>query len=258
MKRSNWFVPGLIGVGIVLILLSIWAPQNKFSFSKSNFARLVERTGAVKIKNNEMPAEVLINPGYAIEVRDVLRTESESEGVVEFSGGGQFRLGATSEVLLDSLDNGQPVVVIRTGEIFVEKFGKPEQSFWVRSEGQLYSAVDYVLIDKKNAAKLTESIPAQQANEQLNQVEIESTLNSKKSDFFKCFGQLIQRNPQAAGAVLLSFTIERQGFASKVEISKTEINDASFKSCLVEVVSRTKFRPFNGNSITTVFPLRFE
>ena len=258
MKKNNWFVPGLISVGIALILLSLWSPQNKFSLGKSKFAKLVERAGAVKIKNNEMPAEIQINPGYEIEARDVLRTEGESEAVVEFNGGGQFRLAPSSEVLLDTLDNGQPIVVVRTGEISIEKFGKTNQSFWVRTDGQMYSAVDYVLIDKKNASKLTESIPARPAEEQLTQVEIESTLNSKKSDFFKCFGQLIQRNPQAAGAVLISFTIERQGFATKVEISKSEINDSSFKSCMVEVVSRTKFRPFNGNSITTVFPLRFE
>jgi hypothetical protein len=258
MKKSNWFVPGLISVGIVLILLSIWSPQNKFSFSKSNFAKLVERSGVVKIQNNEMPAEVQVKPGYSIEVRDVLRTEADSEGVVEFNGGGQFRIGPDSEVLLDAHENGSPVVVVRTGEIFVEKFGKPEQGFWVRSEGQLYSAVDYVLIDKRNAAKLSEAIPSQAASEQLTQVEIENTLNAKRTDFFKCFGQLIQRNPQAAGSVLISFTIERQGFPSKVEISKTEIADSSFRSCLVEVVSRTKFRAFAGNAITTVFPLRFE
>ena len=257
MKKSNWLVPGLITVGILLILLSIWSPQGKFSFNKKNFAKVIERSGVIKLQNNEMPAEVQINSNYNLEPRDVLRTENDSEAVVEFNGGGQFRLAEKSEALLDTLDNGQPVVVIRTGEIFVERFGK-SPTFWVRSEGLLYSAVDYVLIDKKNASKLTETIPNQPDKDQLTQLEIESILNSKKSDFFKCFGQLIQRNPQAAGQVLISFTIERQGFASKVEISKTDIADVSFKSCLAEVVSRTKFRPFTGNPVTTVFPLRFE
>lgn len=257
MKKSNWLVPGLITIGIALILLSIWSPKSNFSFSKKSFAKLIERAGTVKLQNNEMPAEVKVSSKYEFEPRDVLRTEAESEAVVEFNNGGQFRISEKSEVLLDTLDNNQPVVVIRTGEIFVEKFGK-SPTFWVRSEGQLYSAVDYVLIDKKNGTKLTDSIPSQPEKDQLSQVEIESVLNSKKSDFFKCFGQLIQRNPQAAGAVLISFTIERQGFTSKVEISKADINDVSFKSCLMEVVSRSRFRTFTGNSVTTVFPLRFE
>ena len=80
----------------------------------------------------------------------------------------------------------------------------------------------------------------------------------KKNDFFKCFGQLIQKNPLASGQVLISFTIEKMGSTTKVEISKSDILDSSFKSCLIEVVARTHFRAFSGASITTVFPLKFE
>lgn len=260
MKRSNWFVPALILFGTALVVLSIWAPQSKLNlgFNKKSLAKVIERIGIVKLQNNEMPSEIkLTASNYKLEALDVIRTESESEAVIEFQGGGQFRVSEKSEIVIDILESGSPLVVIRTGDIYIEKFGQ-SPSFWVRAEGQLYSASDYVLVDKKSGSKLIDARPVQTNRDQISQVEIENVLNSKKSDFFKCFGQLIQKNPQAAGQVLISFTIEKQGIPSKVEISKSDIPDANFKLCLGEVVSRTRFKAFSGNPIATVFPLKFE
>lgn len=259
MKKNNWIVPSLIGVGISLIFFSIWAPQNKFKLgtSKKNLANIIEKSGSVKVQSSEMPVTSEVDTNYILEDRDILRTDDNSEALVEFNNGGQFRLSEKSEVVVDQLDNGAPVIVVRTGEIFIEKFGKTP-SFWVRKEGQIYSAVDYALIDKKNSSRLREPIPDQQNKEQISQMEIETVLNSKKNDFFKCFGQLIQKNPQASGQVLISFTIENPGNITKVEISKSDIVDIKFKSCLMEVVARTRFRSFSGSPVATVFPLKFE
>ena len=58
-------------------------------------------------------------------------------------------------------------------DIFVEKFGE-KTSFWVRTEGQLFSAADYVLVDKKSGSRLKEPTPQQNDREQISQVEIEN------------------------------------------------------------------------------------
>ena len=259
MKKNNWIVPGLIIVGISLILFSTWIPQQKFqlSFNKKHLAKILEKNGTVTVYNNEMPVGSDVKLNDTIESRDTIRTDTQSEALVEFLSGGQFRIAEKSEALLDKLDNGQSLIVVKNGDIFIEKFGG-SPSFWVRKDGQLYSAVDYALIDKKNTAYLNEPIPESDSKEQISQIEIESVLNSKKNDFFKCFGQLMQKNPQASGQVLLAFTIEKQGHTARVEISSSEISDVSFKSCLMEVVARTRFRPFSGNPVATVFPLKFE
>lgn len=259
MKRNNWFVPGLIIAGLILIGFSLWAPQGQFglNFNQKSLALVVEKNGTVTFQNNEMPAETKIEVKQKLEALDTIRTNPESDVLIQFADGGQFRLTEKSEVVLDLLDNGSPLVVIRSGEILIEKFGAPP-SFWIRSEGQLYTASDYVLVDKKSARNLKDESPKNPDREQITQAEIEGILNAKKPDFFKCFGQLIQKKPQAAGQMLISFNIENQGYTSQIEISKADINDAQFKSCLGEVVSRTKFRAFSGNPITTVFPLKFE
>lgn len=260
MKRNNWFVPVIIAIGLALIGFSLWAPQSNFNFgfNQKYFAILIEKTGTVKVQNNQMPAETEIDKSrYKLDSLDVVRTEDNSEALLQFENGSQFRLAEKTEVVLDILDNGTPLVVIRSGDIFVEKFGE-KTSFWVRTEGQLFSAADYVLVDKKSGSRLKEAAPQQNDREQISQVEIENILNSKKTDFFKCFGQLIQKTPQAAGQVLVAFTIEKQGTTSKVEISYSDISDNNFKSCITEVVARTKFRSFTGSPVATVFPLRFE
>ncbi|MEK6627925.1 MAG: AgmX/PglI C-terminal domain-containing protein [Bdellovibrionota bacterium] len=259
MKKNNWLVPVLIAAGVALIFFSTWLPQNNFqlNFSQKKLAKVIETTGSVKFQNSEMPAAVEIKITDNINDRDIIRTDSNSEVLIEFNSGGQFRVAEKTEVLIDVLDNGTPVVVIRTGDIFIEKFGKTP-SFWIRQNGQIYSAIDYALIDKTRTNKLTEALPASHLKENISQLEIETVLTSKKNDFFRCFGQLIQKNPQASGQVLISFLIEKQGRATKVEISKSDISDVTFKVCLQEVVARTRFRAFSGNAVATVFPLKFE
>lgn len=259
MKKNNWLVPVLITTGIALIFFSTWLPQNNFklSFFQKKMATIIEKTGSVKFQNNEMPFAIDVKPADNVESRDLLRTDVDSEVLIEFNNGGQLRILQKSEVLIDTLENGTPVIVIRTGDVSIEKFGKAP-SFWVRKNGQIYNAADYALIDKTDSYKPSETLPDSFSKEHVSQIEIETILNAKKNDFFKCFGQLIQKNPQAAGQVLISFVIEKQGHTTKVEITKSDITDHNFKACLQEVVARTRFRSFSGTPITTVFPLKFE
>ncbi|MBY0451968.1 MAG: FecR family protein, partial [Bdellovibrionaceae bacterium] len=182
MKRNNWFVPGIILAGLILIGFSLWAPQGQFgfNFNQKSLAVVVEKSGTVTFQNNEMPAETKLETKQKLEALDTLRTNPESEILVQFNDGGQFRLGEKSEVVLDLLDNGSPLVVIRSGEISIEKFGA-SPSFWVRSEGQLYSAADYVMVDKRSARNLKDESPKNPDREQITQAEIEGVLNGKKA-----------------------------------------------------------------------------
>ncbi len=259
MLNKSWIVPGLIILGAFLVIMSIWGPQGGFlpSRKEAPLAYLAEKTGQVTLANNQMPAPVPAKLNLSFYARDILRTEANADALIQWANEGQFRVSEKSEVLIDTLENGQPLVVVRSGEIVVEKFGR-SPSFWVRKEGQLLSAVDFALADRKNLDKLKEPIPEKDNKSQITQFEIESVLNAKKSDFFKCYGQALQKNAAARGQVLISFTIEKQGQTTQIEISKSEINDNNFNSCVMEVVGRTQFKSFSGPAVTTVFPMRFE
>ncbi len=256
---KKWLVPALILIGSGLIIISIWSPKNQSDRSSAvnELALVIEKSGEVSVLNNEMPESVLLKENSPLGPKDIVRTGDNSDVSIQWKNDGQFRITEKSEVLIDQLDNGQFLVVVRSGDIYIEKFGaKP--SFWVRKEGQLQSAVDFALSDKTKLTKLKDQVPVKTNDGQLSQFEIENLLNAKKTDFFKCYGQVLQRNAQAQGSVLIAFTILNQGQATKVEISKSEINDTAFKSCLTEVVARTQFKSFTGAPVTTVFPLKFE
>ncbi|OFZ29024.1 MAG: hypothetical protein A2622_13100 [Bdellovibrionales bacterium RIFCSPHIGHO2_01_FULL_40_29] len=259
MKPKQWLVPALIGVGILIILLSIFGPKSsdRKIIADEDLAFLSEKTGVVYVQNYEMPEPIILKTNYALHPKDVVRTEGGSDALIQFNNEGQFRLSENTEVLIDVLDNKEPVIIVKTGDVFVEKFGRAP-SFWIRKDGKSLSAVDFALVDKKNAPKLKDQLPTQIATSTLSQTDIETVMTAKRTDFFKCYGQTLQKNPQARGQVLIAFKIEKNGQTSKIEISKSDIADMSFKSCLLEVVARTQFKSFSGAPIHTIFPLKFE
>lgn len=259
MKLKAWLVPALIAVGILLIFFSTFLTKssNRKTVSDSDLAFLNEKTGSVTVQNYEMPEPIQLKTNFSLHPKDVIKTDANADALIQFNNEGQLRLGESTEILLDLLDSQAPVVIVKSGEVFVEKFGaKP--SFWIRKDGQSLSAVDFALADKKNAPKLKDPIPNKLANETLSQNDIEVNMSARKNDFFKCYGQTLQRNLAARGSVLVAFTIEKNGQTSKIEISKSDIQDNTFKTCLMEVVARTQFKSFTGAAISTVFPLKFE
>ncbi|MBC7464632.1 MAG: AgmX/PglI C-terminal domain-containing protein [Bdellovibrio sp.] len=259
MKLKAWLVPALIAVGVLLIFFSTFLTKSssRKSVSDSDLAFLNEKTGSVTVQNYEMPEPIQLKTNFSLHPKDVIKTDANSDALIQFNNEGQLRLAENTEILLDLLDSQAPVVIVKSGEVFVEKFGaKP--SFWIRKDGQSLSAVDFALADKKNAPKLKDPIPNKLANETLSQNDIEVNMAARKNDFFKCYGQTLQRNLAARGSVLVAFTIEKNGQTSKIEISKSDIQDNTFKSCLMEVVARTQFKSFTGSPISTVFPLKFE
>ena len=259
MKFKPWLVPALIAVGIILILVSILLPKNSPSRSNSgaDLGFLNEKMGSVVVQNYEMPQPIVLTDHFALHAKDVIRTSANSDALIQLTNEGQFRIAENSEILLDLLETQEPIVIVKSGEVFVEKFGQAP-SFWIRKEGQSLSAVDYALADKKNAPKLKDPLPDKLNSNMLTQLDIETVMNGKKNDFFKCYGQTLQKNPLARGQVLIAFKIEKNGQTTKIEISKSEILDNSFKTCLLEVVARTQFKSFSGAAISTIFPLKFE
>ncbi|MFZ3229771.1 MAG: AgmX/PglI C-terminal domain-containing protein [Pseudobdellovibrio sp.] len=259
MKLKSWLVPALIAAGILLILFSTLYPKssNRQSVTESDLAFLSDKTGSVTVQNFEMPEAIQLKTNFTLRPKDVIKTGANADALIQFNDEGQLRLSENTEILLDLLDNKSPVVIVKSGEVFVEKFGQ-KPSFWVRKDGQSLSAVDFALADKKNAPKLKDAIPSKTTTETLSQSDIETNMTERKNDFFKCYGQTLQKNLAARGSVLLAFTIEKNGQTSKIEISKSDIQDNAFKTCLLEVVARTKFKSFTGPPISTVFPLKFE
>ncbi len=263
---KNKIIAGLICLGLLLIGFSLVSPEKSFDlFSNSSLAKIKdiqsEQDAGAKTHGLDQYEETIAKVGMKLRHLDIVKTVQESEVLLELlNSKGQIRLLENSEILIEKSEDQNILITVRFGDIIVEKFGT-SPSFWVRKDGRQLTAQDYALSSEKNMEVLR-SIGQQQSlatdNNTLSQAKIEEILSSKKSDFFRCYGQLIQKAEQAQGQVLISFEISNRGQVIKVDIARSDIEDKSFKSCLVEVVARIKFPAFEGKSVTTVFPLKFD
>ncbi len=257
---KSWWVPGIIVLGLLLIVASLVAPNKSFDiFNKKPVAIVAEVSGSAITQGLDQIDSSQIKKETKIKNLDLIKTEVASEVLVVLSAtSGEFRLLENTEALIEETDTGAVLVTVRQGDILVDEFGK-KPSFWIRKEGRQLSAMDYALSYEKNAEQFRKQGKTFSTDETvLAQSKIEEILNSKKSDFFRCYGQLIQKTEQAHGQVILSFEISSIGKIVKVDVTKSDINDEVFKSCVSEVIARTQFPRFSGKNITTVFPLKFE
>lgn len=259
---KNWLIPGLIVLGALIVIASLVAPTRSFDlFQKKSLATIIEVTGSATAQGLDEIDSLTLKKDSQIKTLDLLKTEAQSEITVLINSiQGEFRLLENSEALIEETESGKILVTVRQGDLLVDQFGK-KPSFMVRKEGRQLSAMDYALSNDRNAELLRKqgtALNGTDSDKGLSQSKIEEIIGSKRSDFFRCYGQLIQKSEQAHGQVILSFEISNLGKVVKVDITKTEIEDASFKSCLSEVVARTSFPRFSGANITTVFPLKFE
>ena len=257
---KSWFVPGIIILGLLFIIASLVIPNQGFDFfEKKPIATVVNITGTGLTQGLDQIDSLQLKKDSKIKNLDLIKTESASEVLIVLaSTGGEFRLLENTEALIEETNSSAVLVTVRQGDLLVDEFGK-KPSFWVRKEGRQLSAMDYALSYEKNADLFRKQNKNFVANETvLTQAKIEEILNSKKSDFFRCYGQLIQKTEQAHGQIILSFEISSIGKVIKVDVTKSDMTDEVFKSCLSEVIARTQFPRFSGKNMTTVFPLKFQ
>ena len=257
---KNWIVPGIILLGVLIIIFSLVAPVKTFTFfDKKYIATVAGLTGSANAQGLDQIDASSLKKDSKIKNLDIIKTDASSEVIIVLEDtGGEFRLTEKSEALIELLDSGSILITVRQGDLLVDQFGR-QPSFWIRKEGRQLTAMDYALSYDKNSElfkKQGKSFFTETTT--LSQSKIEEIISAKKTDFFRCYGQLIQKQEQAHGQVVISFEISSIGKVVKVDITKSDLQDTAFKACISEVVARTSFPRFSGDNITTVFPLKFE
>jgi hypothetical protein len=267
---KSWLIPGLIMAGIALIVTALVIPSRSIdTLGKKVIAVVIDFEGISTVEGLDQTDTANIQKKTKIKNLDVVKTKAQSEASIELSTiKAEIRVLENSHILFEENTEGSVILTIKEGDLIVESLGNkadeqgPGAHFWIKKDGRQLSAVDYAITNEKNmqSSPLQKSKFASQIKQSdvLSQSKIEEILISKKNDFFRCYGQLIQKEEQAHGQLLLSFEILPTGKVASVDVAKTDINQPAFLSCLKEVVMRTKFPPFDGKTITTVFPLKFD
>lgn len=202
-----------------------------------------------------------IADSIAIAPLDSIETLETGEVKLSFLNGSILRIFSNSLVTVElNSDTSETLVTIARGQIKIEALGRDHRLF-VSAEGKKYSAEDFARrSDLQESVKANESseIPLPTGEGEITEEEINTHLSRQKASFYKCYTQLLQGQPDAKGAATLNFTIDGSGHIVDPQIQSSQLNQADFHRCLIEVLKRIEFRSFDGAPVTAVFPIRFE
>lgn len=102
-------------------------------------------------------------------------------------------------------------------------------------------------------------IPSKQGQTTPEADDIESLVRPKVSDFNSCYKEEQQLNPKAAGKVLLSFTIQKDGRTSDVRLLASTLKSPNMEGCLVGKIEAWQFPPpRDGQEIKVRYPFSFQ
>lgn len=269
MAKNNWLIPSLIVVGLFSVALSLFiaSQTEKQKPGARPLARLELNLGKVFVLRKNMTQKEKLGRKASLFALDSVETSVDGDATMEFDSAYRIRIPENSLITIDE-ETERIVLIIKRGDLQVENFGR-EGSVYISKDGVRWTATDYEMNYKKQAPEetLPELAPAETAApavpvanmaEGLTSEQIQDTLKTHRSNFFKCYTQLLQKTPGVVGQASISFTIERTGKVAQAEIASSSITDAGFKKCLLEATKRVEFKSFGGDPITTVFPLRFE
>jgi hypothetical protein len=257
-------IAGFLGLGILLIGISLYYSMNTektWDSRSQRLARAERETGKVFVLRSGIVQKEAVPVQAPLYNLDSVETSDTGEVSLYFEGSYRIRVLTNAFVTLeqDSQDKLKRIVIfIKRGEIKIDGQG-PTPHLLIAKNGQRILASEYQeseLALTKTQDNKSEDPGAETSG--LSEQEIAAGIGLHRASFFKCYAQLLQKDPTAKGEVALSFTIENNGKLSVSDVTSRQMVNEEFKSCLIEVLARVNFRPFPGPAISTLFPLKFE
>jgi hypothetical protein len=253
-------------LGCTLTVASLVMSWQKKLISKNedkvSFAQVQTAFGEVYVDQSNEP----LKKTMPLRSLSRIETKADSEATLSFSQGEQVRLLENSVVLIDR-EGAKPIVIIQRGQIWspgksslmVAKDGL-RQDINAYMKAQQTPANSNSLLKEMSQTKV-DGVFVQNVSDLdlgLSETQIQQTLAQQRTSFLRCYGQYVQKNISQSGMANLAFTVSPAGHISQAHVVSTNLQDDSFKKCLVEVLRRTEFKSFAGEPMQIVFPLQFE
>jgi len=267
MVKNPWFIPSLVILGILFMGLS-WYMSNRLERESSGLkplARVLYNSGEVYLLHKNMTEKEPLTSSATLYYLDTLETGPNGDATFETDSGYRLRVLDNALVTWDQ-EGEKAILLLKRGDVQVESFGSND-ALWIAKNGQRYTPGDYEVNVRRQlgqgpfpdiAPVVNASPTLPPSGETLNSDYIQDTLKRQIPAFDKCYKQLLQRSPGVVGQVIMSFTIERSGKITSAEAMNSTITNPDFKRCLVEALLRIEFKSFNGDPITSTFPIGFE
>jgi TonB family protein len=233
-----------------------------------------------------------------LRINDSLTTGSDGEMVIRFKKGAEIRLLPSSFVTLirkanatllavrrgeiEVIKEGQGrSVLISQGEqdqpLSEYRWRETDQALWIDpktldtiktvetsvvppegSENSTSKTIELSL--PPNPTELLAKPSTQSPSDIQDQVRrmISDRLERQKNHLFRCYSQLVQKDKKAKGRLNIRFSVNNSGKVEDAFVTQSEIKDPPFQACLVQIIKRTDFQAFHGQTVSTFLPLRFE
>jgi hypothetical protein len=266
-ENKSQLVIGFLLLGLVLVGLSAYfsyfAPKS--AQTELLLGRVERESGKAFVYRSGYTQRENVDRRTNLYNLDSVETQETGEAILSFESAHKIRLSPNTTVTLERVDDAQGfhvVLILKRGDVHVDNVGR-EGDLFIAKNGERIAASDY---NNSTLAQIAVKPPEPNEafsnpvpeNQGLTEDEINTVMNTNRSSFFKCYTQLLQKEPTAKGNVSLSFTIENNGKLSVTEITASQLQNEEFKKCLLEVLRRIEFRSFQGPQISTLFPLKFE
>ncbi len=264
MTKNNWLIPSLIIFGALSVILSVIIGFNteKTNLGTRQIASIELNLGSVYLLRSGLTHKEILTRKSLLYPLDSVETSIDGDATLDFDSAYRIRIQENSYVTLDK-EGEKIVLVLKRGDIHVENFGK-EGTVFISRDGVRWNATDYEMNYKKMAENsqlpdlATVETPAIPVGKGMSAEIIQSTLRTHRNSFFKCYTQLLQKDPSVTAQASITFTIEKTGKIHKASVSNSNIKNPQFSNCLIESIKRIDFKSFEGEAITTTFPLKFE
>lgn len=258
-----------IKIGILIAGLILLALSGYFITRKSE--RTIIREGLGWIERDFGEIEVgQKGQNRRVQTREIVRpsdsvfTSEEAEAKLQLHDGSELRLLENSQILIEE-SAGKMLIVIKRGNIRVDEIQTRDQ-ITISKNGQRVLAESYETSPVFSEPTLPDreqiSAVGRLQRKPPSEKEISDQFQKQKTALFKCYGQLLQKDPKAKGEISLSFVIQESGKTANLMIQPageaSSLKDAAFEKCLGDVVSRIQFEAFKGAPVAAIYPLSFE
>ncbi|MEY4616964.1 MAG: hypothetical protein RJB66_1924 [Pseudomonadota bacterium] len=290
-SSKTWF---FVLSGLAVFCLGFFWPSLFTSLKPASpLAIVVSSKGTTEWISRQSIQKAKPKKSLSLSLNESLATGTDGELIVRFKKGAEIKLLPSTFITLIKKANAT-LIAIRRGSLEVIKEGEAG-SIFVAQNGRDHTMRDYqpqqieesLEIDSQSlsanrAVDTTDSDSAESAipKETASKIQSESLMGSiekankdaqhqvrkmiadrigaKKNHLFRCYSNLIQKQKKAHGRLDVHFVVNNQGKIKDPTIINAEIKDPKFQKCLVQIIQRTEFQPFEGQSVSTLLPLRFE
>lgn len=283
--KSKW--PLIVLASALGLIALIWIGSHWFGGQPDDViaARIDYLEGQIQIKRHNKTLEFVgpLNNPLPLYIADRVEQSPKAKMQVTFKQGHQLEISSGAVFVIarwNQLDSLSPILLQVTGGN-LKRTHLGEDRLFILRNGELHSleslnersmpelkvtvqATDKAQeIENSNVVPMSDSGKSQagedsekaQGDSTLSNSSIQRKLESQTTLLLQC-QRLIPEKP--SGRIVVSFLIENNGKPKNLVATENTFGNKAIEQCVLSVIERVGFTPFEGTPIQVTFPIAFE